>query len=72
MITAETPEELLKHYGCAEPYRLEAVVQEIIAGPDSAKYCYLSAYAQKSMLSEAATAWGQMSFTGGVSLLVKY
>jgi D-aspartate ligase len=46
LITAETREELLKHYGCAEPYRPEAVVQEIIAGPDSAKYCYLSAYAQ--------------------------
>ena len=45
LITAETPGELLNYYKATEPYRPEAVAQEIIAGPDTAKYCYLSVYA---------------------------
>ena len=44
LVTAETTEELIDHYAMAQRWRPEAVVQEIIAGPDSAKYCYLSAY----------------------------
>jgi predicted ATP-grasp superfamily ATP-dependent carboligase len=34
---ADTPEELLNHYSCAEAYRPEAVAQEVIQGPGSAK-----------------------------------
>jgi predicted ATP-grasp superfamily ATP-dependent carboligase len=42
--TAENAAELLQRYTHAEPFQPHAVVQEIIAGPDDAKYCYLSAY----------------------------
>jgi len=42
--TAENAAELLERYSHAEPFQPHAVVQEIIAGPDDAKYCYLSAY----------------------------
>ena len=42
--TAENAAELLQQYSHAEPFQPHAVVQEIIAGPDDAKYCYLSAY----------------------------
>jgi D-aspartate ligase len=44
LVTAETAEELMRHYDLVQAYRPDVVVQEIIAGPDSAKYCYLSAY----------------------------
>jgi predicted ATP-grasp superfamily ATP-dependent carboligase len=44
LVTAETADELLKQYEYSAPYRPELVVQEVIAGPDSAKYCYLSVY----------------------------
>jgi D-aspartate ligase len=44
LVTAETPEELFRQYAYSEPYRPDLIVQEIIAGPDSAKYCYLSVY----------------------------
>ena len=42
--TADTPEQLLADYAFTEPYRPEVVAQEIIAGGDDAKYCYLSVY----------------------------
>jgi len=48
LITADTPEALLADYALAEPLRPEAVVQEIIAGGDDAKYCYLSVYGNSS------------------------
>ena len=44
LVFSENPAELRKHYSHAEAFRPEAVVQEMILGPDSAKYCYLSAY----------------------------
>jgi D-aspartate ligase len=44
LAVADSPEHLLAQYSLVAPYRPEAVVQEIIAGPDSSKYCYLSAY----------------------------
>jgi predicted ATP-grasp superfamily ATP-dependent carboligase len=44
LITADDATSLLANYALAEPYRPEAVVQEIIAGGDDAKYCYLSVY----------------------------
>jgi D-aspartate ligase len=46
LVTADTSEELLSWYQSAETARPEAIVQEIIAGPDDAKYCYLCVYAQ--------------------------
>lgn len=42
--TADTAEQLLADYAFTEPYRPEVVAQEIIAGGDDAKYCYLSVY----------------------------
>jgi predicted ATP-grasp superfamily ATP-dependent carboligase len=41
-----TPSEsdLLAQYGFVEPYRPEAVVQELIVGPDNHKHCYLAVY----------------------------
>lgn len=44
LFTADTPEELFAKYSRAEILRPEAVAQEIIAGGDDAKYCYLSVY----------------------------
>ena len=44
LITADTREELLAKYSHAETLRPEGVAQEIIAGGDEAKYCYLSVY----------------------------
>ena len=48
LITADTAPELLASYAHSEPYRPEVVAQEIIAGGDDAKYCYLSVYGQGS------------------------
>ncbi len=45
-ISAITREELISHYRSVYPLVPEAVAQEEIVGPDSAKYCYLSVYAQ--------------------------
>ncbi len=45
LISAETAEALLGYYAQVEPHRPEVMVQEIIAGGDDAKYCYLSVYA---------------------------
>ena len=45
-ISAKTPEELISHYKKVCPLVPEAVAQEEIVGPDSAKYCYLSVYAR--------------------------
>jgi predicted ATP-grasp superfamily ATP-dependent carboligase len=44
LITAESAEELLARYAYTEALRPEVVAQEIIAGGDDAKYCYLSVY----------------------------
>jgi predicted ATP-grasp superfamily ATP-dependent carboligase len=40
----EAAAELLKQYRLVEPHRPEGVVQEVVLGPDNAKYCYLSVY----------------------------
>jgi len=45
-VSASTPEELLSHYSKVSGLVPEAVTQEEIVGPDSAKYCYLSVYAK--------------------------
>lgn len=45
-ISAKTRDELLSHYGKIRALVPQAVVQEEIVGPDSAKYCYLSVYAR--------------------------
>ncbi len=45
-ISADSADELLGHYGKVSTLVPEAVAQEEIVGPDSAKYCYLSVYAQ--------------------------
>jgi len=42
--TSDTPEQMLADYSLTEPYRPEVMAQEIIAGGDDAKYCYLSVY----------------------------
>ncbi|QNI36356.1 carboxylate--amine ligase [Edaphobacter albus] len=44
LITADTAEDLLTNYAYAESQQPEVVAQEIIAGGDDAKYCYLSVY----------------------------
>ena len=44
-VSASSPEELLSHYSKVSALVPEAVAQEEIVGPDSAKYCYLSVYA---------------------------
>jgi D-aspartate ligase len=44
LISAETAELLLDYYAQVERYRPEVMAQEIIAGGDDAKYCYLSVY----------------------------
>jgi predicted ATP-grasp superfamily ATP-dependent carboligase len=44
LITAESAEALLASYAYTEALRPEVVAQEIIAGGDDSKYCYLSVY----------------------------
>jgi len=48
LVTAETADDLLADYALTEPYRPEVMAQEIIAGGDDAKFCYLSVYAKGS------------------------
>jgi predicted ATP-grasp superfamily ATP-dependent carboligase len=45
-VSAKTREELISYYTNVCALVPEAVAQEEIVGPDSAKYCYLSVYAQ--------------------------
>jgi predicted ATP-grasp superfamily ATP-dependent carboligase len=45
-VSAKTPEDLLSYYLKVSTLVPEAVAQEEILGPDSAKYCYLSVYAR--------------------------
>ena len=45
-VSAQNAPELLRHYAVVSHLVPEAVLQEEIVGPDSAKYCYLSVYAQ--------------------------
>lgn len=44
LTTADSAEQLLADYSHTEVLRPEVVAQEIIAGGDDAKYCYLSVY----------------------------
>ena len=44
-VSARDRDELMRHYDLVRELVPEAVVQEEIVGPDSAKYCYLSVYA---------------------------
>jgi D-aspartate ligase len=45
-VSAKTQEELIANYASVCGVVPEAVTQEEIVGPDSAKYCYLSVYAR--------------------------
>ena len=36
--------DMVRTYSLVAPYRPEAIAQEVIVGPDNAKYCYLSVY----------------------------
>lgn len=45
-VSSKTCEELIANYSKVQALVPQAVVQEEIVGPDSAKYCYLSVYAQ--------------------------
>ncbi len=45
-VSAQTPEELKANYESVAELVPEAVAQEEIVGPDSAKYCYLSVYSK--------------------------
>jgi predicted ATP-grasp superfamily ATP-dependent carboligase len=44
LITSENATDMLAQYALTEPYRPEVMAQEIIAGGDDTKYCYLSVY----------------------------
>jgi D-aspartate ligase len=46
-VSAKTREELTSYYSSVCAVVPEAVAQEEIVGPDSAKYCYLSVYARE-------------------------
>ncbi|MFL6448872.1 MAG: hypothetical protein ACJ746_14465 [Bryobacteraceae bacterium] len=46
LATAETPEELLARYESVQQYTPELVVQEIIQGPDTAKFCYMACFSR--------------------------
>lgn len=48
VIVAEKEQELREYYGLIETLRPEVVAQEVIVGPDNAKYCYLSVYGRDS------------------------
>lgn len=45
-VSSKTPQELAANYQSVRTFVPQAVLQEEIVGPDSAKYCYLSVYAQ--------------------------
>jgi len=45
-VSSNSAEELFNNYHSVQNYVPQAVLQEEIVGPDSAKYCYLSVYAQ--------------------------
>jgi len=47
VISAASVEDLGRYYRMTAAYRPEVVAQEIIAGPDDAKYCYLSVYGSR-------------------------
>ncbi len=50
VMIAQTPEELLGYYELAEPYRPQAVAQEVIQGLGSQKFLYLAVYAANARL----------------------
>jgi len=45
-VSAKSPEELISHYLTVSDLVPQAIAQEEIVGPDTAKYCYLSVYAR--------------------------
>jgi D-aspartate ligase len=47
LATAETPDELIARYESVNQYTPELVVQEIIQGPDNAKFCYMTCFSRK-------------------------
>lgn len=49
LIVAHAREELLGYYSMAEPYQPRVMAQEIVVGPDNAKYCYLSVYGRNGL-----------------------
>ena len=48
LITSDDAEAMLAQYALTEPFRPEVMAQEIIAGGDDTKYCYLSVYGRGS------------------------
>ena len=48
LVTVDNAQELLDNYALTERYRPEVMAQEIIAGGDDAKFCYLSVYGSGS------------------------
>jgi D-aspartate ligase len=44
VVTADTADELRAHYLQVQPFRPKAVAQEIVAGADDSKFCYLAVY----------------------------
>lgn len=48
LVTSNSAAEMLAQYALTEPFRPEVMAQEIIAGGDDTKYCYLSVYGQGS------------------------
>ena len=67
IITGETAAELIERYGHAEPFQPQAVVQEIIAGGDDAKYviCPFT----EALANGWATAWsGSFDASAGVRI----
>ena len=55
IVMADTPEELLASYRFAEPYRPEAVAQEVIQGPGGLKGVYLSVLGRGSRILGSCT-----------------
>jgi len=48
LVTSQDAAEMLAEYALSEPFRPEVMAQEIIAGGDDTKYCYLSVYGEGS------------------------
>jgi predicted ATP-grasp superfamily ATP-dependent carboligase len=48
LVTSNSAGEMLAQYALAEPFRPEVIAQEIIAGGDDTKFCYLSVYGSGS------------------------
>jgi D-aspartate ligase len=48
LVTVDTPAAMLAQYAHSEPLRPQVIAQEIIAGGDDTKFCYLSVYGEDS------------------------